>query len=80
MICAPHRAALSARLDGELDCDAPESEALDRHLARCAACRRWAADAERLRTMSDTTPGPATDWTDRLLKSLTAHRDGPAGN
>ncbi|WP_369360777.1 zf-HC2 domain-containing protein [Streptomyces sp. cg2] len=80
MICAPHRAALSARLDGELDHDAPESEALDRHLARCADCRRWAADAERLRTTSSTTPDPAPDWTDRLLKSLTAHRHGPGDN
>lgn len=39
MDCSSARAALSARLDGELP--APDSQALDRHLAGCAACREW---------------------------------------
>ena len=44
MKCATARTAISARLDGEdLGVDA---SALDEHLARCAACRAFAAETE----------------------------------
>jgi predicted anti-sigma-YlaC factor YlaD len=44
MKCDTARTAISARLDGE-DLGV-ETDALEEHLARCAACRAFAADAE----------------------------------
>jgi predicted anti-sigma-YlaC factor YlaD len=41
--CEVCREALSARLDGEAEPASPA--AVDEHLDRCAACRRWEAEA-----------------------------------
>jgi predicted anti-sigma-YlaC factor YlaD len=56
--CATFREAISARLDGE---DLPgERAAVDEHLARCPACRRWAHDAQRVTRLARLTPVAAT--------------------
>jgi predicted anti-sigma-YlaC factor YlaD len=49
MKCERFREALSARLDGEED--PTERPGLDAHLAGCAACQRWAAEAAAVTRM-----------------------------
>jgi predicted anti-sigma-YlaC factor YlaD len=44
--CEMCREALSARLDGEQEPASPA--AVDEHLSRCPACRRWEAEATKL--------------------------------
>jgi predicted anti-sigma-YlaC factor YlaD len=46
MICADCRDALSARADDELAL--AETEAVDRHLGKCAACRWWAVAVDAM--------------------------------
>ncbi|MER7703619.1 zf-HC2 domain-containing protein [Kitasatospora sp. NPDC097605] len=84
MRCAQLRTALSARLDGE-PAGLPDRR-LDRHVARCAACREWLERAERLRgpLLAGATDGPSADWTAKLLARLgtegpDAIEDGGAG-
>ncbi|BDM69043.1 hypothetical protein HEK616_25300 [Streptomyces nigrescens] len=48
MHCAPLRTALSARLDGEELPSGLTPGLLDDHLAGCAECRRWEAQARAL--------------------------------
>ncbi len=50
--CTQCKEALSARLDGE-DSEA-ERDALDVHLASCAACHRFADDAARVNRLART--------------------------
>ncbi|MEV6973127.1 zf-HC2 domain-containing protein [Kitasatospora sp. NPDC093806] len=70
MRCAQLRTALSARLDGE-PAGVPDRR-LDKHVARCAACRDWLERAERLRgpLLADPVGGPSADWTAKLLANL----------
>jgi predicted anti-sigma-YlaC factor YlaD len=69
MTCAHCRNALSARADGELP--APEAEALDHHLAGCAACRWWAVAVDAVARWSAlATPEPAPDLSQSILASL----------
>ncbi|MFF2656101.1 zf-HC2 domain-containing protein [Kitasatospora sp. NPDC058032] len=79
MRCAQLRTALSARLDGE-PAGVPDRR-LDKHVARCAACREWLERAERLRgpRLADTADGPSADWTAKLLARLGAQGPGVAG-
>ncbi|MGW2544408.1 zf-HC2 domain-containing protein [Kitasatospora sp. NPDC001574] len=74
MRCAQLRTALSARLDGE-PAGVPDRR-LDKHVARCAACRDWLEQAERLRgpLLADRTGGPSDDWSAGLLARLAAER------
>jgi predicted anti-sigma-YlaC factor YlaD len=46
--CEPARQLASIRLDGELS--VLEAAMLDRHLASCPSCRRWAGDAGEIAT------------------------------
>ena len=58
--CEQCRESLSARLDGEAEPAGPN--AVDAHLARCQACRRWSDDAAmvtRLARMSAVTAQPS---------------------
>ncbi|WP_327682505.1 zf-HC2 domain-containing protein [Kitasatospora sp. NBC_00458] len=75
MRCAQLRTALSARLDGE-PAGVPDRR-LDKHVARCAACREWLERAERLRgtPAADGADGPPEDWSVKLLGRLAAERD-----
>ncbi|MGV9266024.1 zf-HC2 domain-containing protein [Kitasatospora sp. NPDC003701] len=70
MRCAHFRTALSARLDGE-PTGLPDRR-LDKHLARCEACREWLERAERLRgrVAAAGADGPSADWSAQLLASL----------
>ncbi|MFJ8433408.1 zf-HC2 domain-containing protein [Kitasatospora sp. NPDC094019] len=73
MRCEQLRTALSARLDGEA-AGVPDGR-LDKHVARCAACRDWLERAERLRgpLVADRTGGdPSAEWTAELLARLGA--------
>ncbi|MGW6913833.1 zf-HC2 domain-containing protein [Kitasatospora sp. NPDC054939] len=75
MRCAQFRTALSARLDGEPS-GLPEPR-LDSHLARCAGCRAWRADAERLRGVA-AAGGPSAQWSADLFARL--REEGVAGH
>ncbi|MFF0408987.1 zf-HC2 domain-containing protein [Kitasatospora sp. NPDC004745] len=70
MRCAQFRTALSARLDGE-PTGLPGGR-LDKHVARCAGCRQWLEQAERLHGLVRTgaADGPSQGWTARLLGGL----------
>lgn len=76
MNCEQAREAASARLDGELP--AAEDGALDEHLARCSACRGWAADvaavSRRVTLRPASLPGP--DLTARVLAAAPPRRGG----
>jgi predicted anti-sigma-YlaC factor YlaD len=56
MDCTHARTALSARLDGE-DPGLPP-DALDAHVATCAACRAWHAQASALHGRLRVAPAP----------------------
>ncbi|WP_380281023.1 zf-HC2 domain-containing protein [Kitasatospora purpeofusca] len=79
MRCAQLRTALSARLDGE-PAGVPDRR-LDRHVARCAACREWLERAEKLRgpQLADAAGEPPADWTAKLLERLGAEAPGAVG-
>ncbi|MFF2349460.1 zf-HC2 domain-containing protein [Kitasatospora sp. NPDC058115] len=70
MRCAQLRTALSARLDGE-PAGVPDRR-LDKHVARCAACREWLERAERLRAplLADGADEPSAEWTAGLLARI----------
>ncbi|MFJ9950439.1 zf-HC2 domain-containing protein [Kitasatospora sp. NPDC091207] len=76
MRCAHFRTALSARLDGE-PTGLPDRR-LDKHLARCATCRAWLEQAERLRgrVAEAGAAGPSADWSANLLASLGGYGSG----
>ncbi|MFE2728553.1 zf-HC2 domain-containing protein [Kitasatospora sp. NPDC059327] len=76
MRCAHFRTALSARLDGE-PTGLPDRR-LDKHLARCAACRAWGERAERLRdrVVEAGAAGPSADWSAALLANLGGYGAG----
>ena len=63
--CETVRSALSARLDGE-DHPAP-AETVDAHLARCAGCRSWLAEAERVTRTVRVQAVAVPDLTERIL-------------
>ncbi|MFF3067333.1 zf-HC2 domain-containing protein [Kitasatospora sp. NPDC057936] len=80
MRCAQFRTALSARLDGEA-AGLPDGR-LDGHVARCAGCRDWLVQAERLRgrVAASAADGPSADWSASLLARLPRlEEDGPGG-
>ena len=69
MSCADVRVAISAALDGE----APglDSAAVDRHLERCAECRRFAARARSVhRTTRVRSAEVPPDLTDEILAAI----------
>lgn len=67
--CRQCREALSARLDGEEE--AADSGALDAHLASCAACCQYAADAARLTQLTRAAGViPSPDVTRALLFAM----------
>ncbi|MFB7613263.1 zf-HC2 domain-containing protein [Kitasatospora sp. NPDC056181] len=70
MRCVQFRTALSARIDGE-PAGLPDRR-LDKHVARCGACREWLDRAERLRgaVTGAGAGGPSADWSAKLLASL----------
>ncbi|MEV0532524.1 zf-HC2 domain-containing protein [Kitasatospora sp. NPDC050463] len=78
MRCAHFRTALSARLDGE-PTGLPDRR-LDKHLARCEACRDWRERAERLRgrVAAGGADGPSAEWSATLLASLGQRGPGSA--
>lgn len=68
MRCEECREALSARLDGEAEPVSP-----DEHLASCAACREWFAEADRLRRAMLLRPAPPVpDLTASILERTPA--------
>lgn len=77
MRCAQFRTALSARLDGEAT-GLPDGR-LDGHVARCAGCRDWLEQAQRLRARvaAGAADGPSADWSASLQARL--EKDGPGG-
>ena len=73
MECSQCHDAVSARFDGE-EPGVPD-HLVDRHLARCAACRRWAADLFRLGPALRVTPAePVPDLTAPILARAAADR------
>jgi predicted anti-sigma-YlaC factor YlaD len=69
MDCERCRTALSARLDGEDPGVLPA--ALDAHLAGCAACREFAAGAERLHRLARVAPAePVPDLSDPIMAAI----------
>lgn len=73
MDCEHLRPALSARLDGEDP--GPLADALERHLAACAACRRFEAEAAALARMVRVAAAePVPDLTRTILDTLGAER------
>ena len=74
MICADCRDALSARADGELF--ASETEAVNQHLAQCAACRWWAVAVDALARWSQLAAAePAPDLSGSILRALDDQAD-----
>ncbi|MCG6495886.1 zf-HC2 domain-containing protein [Kitasatospora sp. A2-31] len=78
MRCAHFRTALSARLDGEPT--GVPGRRLDKHVARCTACREWLQRAERLRGVVSAAgaDGPSADWSAALFTRL-GEADGVPG-
>jgi predicted anti-sigma-YlaC factor YlaD len=75
MDCSRFRTAISARLDGE----SPPVGDLDAHLAHCADCRAFAADAERLHRAVRVAPAPdVPDLTPGILAAIAAEPPAPA--
>jgi predicted anti-sigma-YlaC factor YlaD len=71
--CSQCRDAVSARFDGE-EGGAPD-DVVDRHLARCPACRRWATDLTRLGRALRLAPAePVPDLTAPTLTATAAER------
>jgi predicted anti-sigma-YlaC factor YlaD len=73
MTCSQARLALSARLDGEDPGVDPDS--LDRHVAGCAGCRQWLANAGRLGSVLAVHSQPGPDLTATVLARLAADRE-----
>ena len=77
MQCSPFREAISARLDGE-----PlgmTSRELDEHVAVCAGCTAWAADATVVTRRARLAPAPAVpDLTASVLGALPRELPGAA--
>jgi predicted anti-sigma-YlaC factor YlaD len=70
-MCEDVRVAMSARLDGEEPGLAPEE--IDSHLAGCAECTTWLAEAERLPRPALTAPDlTAPDLTGRIMAAVAA--------
>jgi predicted anti-sigma-YlaC factor YlaD len=80
MSCSRFRTAISCRLDGEgsagtLSRSAVDDETLDAHLARCADCRGFAADAARVHRAVRLSPAPdVPDLTPGILAAIDAER------
>ncbi len=75
MQCPSFREAASARLDGEPP-GLPVAE-LDRHLAGCPACARWARTAEAVTRRARLAPAPdVPDLTVRVLAALPGQLPG----
>lgn len=70
MRCDTVQAALSARLDGEVETQ-PRA-AVDAHLADCPACRAWLAGAQRINTTVRRQSVPVPDLTARILAAARA--------
>lgn len=71
MACAQFRDAISARLDGEHP--PMEEAALDAHLAACADCARWEADATALARVARVGPAePVADRTPDIIAAAVA--------
>src|SRR5258705_11566604 len=69
MDCTRIRDAISARLDTEDQ--GVESVVIDAHLETCAACRAFAASAERLHRPSRLAPAPEVpDLTPAILAAI----------
>ncbi|MFJ6138277.1 zf-HC2 domain-containing protein [Kitasatospora sp. NPDC092286] len=79
MRCAHFRTALSTRLDGE-PAGVPDRR-LDKHVARCAACREWLEQAERLRApaLTGLPDGPSAQWSAQLFAGLGKDGSGTSG-
>ena len=77
MACQPFREAISARLDGEaLGMTAAR---LDEHLARCAECSAWEAEAARMTRRARLAPAPPVpDLTTNVLAALPRELPGAA--
>ncbi|HVT63989.1 MAG TPA: zf-HC2 domain-containing protein [Mycobacteriales bacterium] len=71
MRCDLVRAALSARMDGEL-AELP-TEALDRHLAQCSDCRRWERQAVAVSRQARVSAAPNLD--DLVARVVAAAHD-----
>ena len=77
MSCAPFHEAISARLDGE-SLGMPAAE-LDGHLADCAVCGRWAAQAAAVTRRARLATAPAVpDLTATVLAALPRELPGVA--
>ncbi|WP_078898007.1 zf-HC2 domain-containing protein [Streptomyces rimosus] len=61
MQCSRVRTALSARLDGEQLPPGVTGGRLDAHVAGCADCRRWSAEAARLQRLTRSASDAADD-------------------
>jgi predicted anti-sigma-YlaC factor YlaD len=73
MECEHYREAISARLDGEEL--GLSTEALDRHLTQCPACRAWADDVAALNRSVRVRPAdPVPDLTPAILAALSDER------
>ncbi|HEV2309813.1 MAG TPA: zf-HC2 domain-containing protein [Acidimicrobiia bacterium] len=69
--------AISAILDGEVPGVAPT--ALDQHLAGCAGCRSYRAEAQALRRLVGVRPAPEVpDLTSRVMFALAREQSEPA--
>jgi len=78
MGCHRYEEALSARVDGE-DLGMAE-EALDRHVAGCARCRRWAAEGAAITGRLRVRPAEAVpDLTQSILAALSVEREALTG-
>ena len=70
MTCDVAERAISARLDGERDADSGEAE---RHLEGCPRCRRFEADARRLRAVARLEgAAPVPDLVGRIMAEVEA--------
>jgi|SRR5690606_22198385 len=85
MRCEDARLSISALLDGEaLPMGSSEAE-VDKHVASCAACRIWRAEAEEVTRLLRLQPVRVPDLTAAILTaahadgSLPARRPQPAG-
>ncbi len=77
MPCSPFREAISARLDGE-PLGMPSRE-LDEHLAACADCTAWTADATLVTRRARLAPAPPVpDLTASVLGALPRELPGAA--
>lgn len=69
MDCEPFRLAISARLDGEIA--GLDAAIIDRHLAGCAGCRRYASGIVELnRAVRITAADPVPDLTPAILSGI----------